>query len=658
VSKPTIALAMIVRNEEAIIERCLESVRSLIDYWVICDTGSSDATVALVNAGLEGVPGQLHHAQWVDFGHNRTELMGHAREAADYLLLIDADMTVRQRGPLGELSADAYVLREAGPLDFGVIRLVRGARRWWFEGSTHEHIETDGRFTQELLPALAIEHHADGASRWTKLTRDAGLLKRDLARNPRNARAVFYLAQTYRDLGRLQAAIAHYARRVAMGGWDEEVFYARLQEGVLRARLGDETAIAVLLDAWERRPWRAEPLYELARIHRERGSFVAAQMFATRGLELAYPDDVLFIHRWVYDWGLLLERGIAAAGLGLFDDARADLREVSSRPRLPPEIGDYAAARLAQLDAARVPAGHREASKPARLETLAPGVRIGEIRLDARPAWPAFNPSVAPDGDGFRMIVRTANYAIERGVLHADGVLHNINYLLALDAQLAVEHIAPIVDVSSGLVRHPAEIQGYEDCRLFQLGGAWYATATVCDLNPLERREIALLRFDGPKIAAVLPLIGPHPSRHEKNWMPFVRNGELLLLYRASPTLVLRCDPETGGLERIAESDAPAAADELRGGSQGVAVDDDYLFVVHEVDHRAPAMRYLHRLIMLDRELSISAISPPFTFTSDRVEFCAGMARRGDELVLSFGVSDAAAGLALLPLSDALNLLV
>ena len=27
------------------------------------------------------------------------------------------------------------------------------------------------------------------------------------------------------------------------------------------------------------------------------------------------------------------------------------------------------------------------------------------------------------------MIVRTANYAIERGVLHAEGVLHNINYM-------------------------------------------------------------------------------------------------------------------------------------------------------------------------------------------------------------------------------------
>ena len=60
---------------------------------------------------------------------------------------------------------------------------------------------------------------------------------------------------------------------------------------------------------------------------------------------------------------------------------------------------------------------------------------------------------------------------------------------------------------------------------------------------------------------------------------------------------------------------------------------------------------------MLDERLSMRALSRPFTFTSDRVEFCAGMALRGDELVLSFGVSDAAAGLAVVSLDEALGLL-
>jgi glycosyltransferase involved in cell wall biosynthesis len=657
VSAPTLALAMILRSEGEIIDRCLESVRGLIDHWVICDTGSTDDTRERVSAALAGIPGELHETRWVDFGHNRTELLGIAAGAADYLLLLDADMTVEQISPMGSLGADAYLLRETGALDFGVIRLVRGDRRWWYEGSTHEHIATDGRFTQEALPALAITHHSDGSSRWGKLARDAGLLKRDLSRNPHNARTVFYLAQTYRDMGHRELALDYYRRRVELGGWDEEVFYANLQEGVLRAALGRPDATGVLLEAWERRPTRAEPLYELAREHRQRGAFATAHMFASQGLEIPYPTDILFIHRWVYEWGLRLERAMAAAGIGRQSQARDDLAALLRRPKLPPEIEEYGRARLDDFRerprSRRVEGGGHE-----RLLTLAPGLRIGEIHLDAKPDWPVFNPSIAADGNGFRMIVRTANYAIERGVLHAEGVLNNINYMLELDHDFAVRNVAAIGDRSVGPRRYPSDIQGYEDCRLFECAGSWYATATVCDLNPVDRREIALLRFEGSDVAEVRPLLSPHPERHEKNWMPFVAGGEVLIVYRCGPTIVLRCDPASGELHRRAEHDAPEPAEDFRGGSQGVAIDGGgHLFVVHEVDRSGPTLRYLHRFLKLDEDLALSAASPSFTFTSDRVEFCAGMARRDDEVVLSFGVSDAAAGLAVLPLREALALL-
>jgi predicted GH43/DUF377 family glycosyl hydrolase len=236
-------------------------------------------------------------------------------------------------------------------------------------------------------------------------------------------------------------------------------------------------------------------------------------------------------------------------------------------------------------------------------------------------------------------------------------VLNNINYMLSLDRDLGVRGVEAITDRSNGLRRYRSDIQGYEDCRLFQLGESWYATATACDLNPVDRREIALLRFEGGDIVEVRPLLSPHPERHEKNWMPFVLDDELLIVYRCGPTMVLRCEPGTGELELLAEHDAPVLADDFRGGSQGVAVDGGHLFVVHEVDRSGAALRYLHRFLMLDDGLALSAVSPPFTFTSDRVEFCAGMARRDDELILSFGVSDAAAGLAVLAVGEAVGLL-
>jgi glycosyltransferase involved in cell wall biosynthesis len=76
--RPTMCLCMIVKNESAVIERCLASVRGLVDHWVVSDTGSTDGTPELVRAALDGIPGELHREPWVDFGHNRSLNIRHA----------------------------------------------------------------------------------------------------------------------------------------------------------------------------------------------------------------------------------------------------------------------------------------------------------------------------------------------------------------------------------------------------------------------------------------------------------------------------------------------------------------------------------------------------------------------------------------------------
>ena len=43
----TISLCMIVKNEEKILARCLDSIADLMDEIIIVDTGSADATKAI-----------------------------------------------------------------------------------------------------------------------------------------------------------------------------------------------------------------------------------------------------------------------------------------------------------------------------------------------------------------------------------------------------------------------------------------------------------------------------------------------------------------------------------------------------------------------------------------------------------------------------------
>lgn len=330
--RPTICLCMIVKNEAGVLARCLRSCRDLIDCWVICDTGSSDGTQELIARELEGIPGELHRHEWVDFGHNRSALMELAADRAGYLLLIDADMTVVRSAPLGALGADAYMLRQGDErFDYRNKRLVRGDLRWRYVGSTHEYLSClDVERTVERLDALTIDDHGDGGSKADKFERDCALLQAELREQPENGRAVFYLAQTQRDLGTqtgdagaLVAARDLYERRAEMGGWEEEVCCAWRQAGRLSAELGEwPRASAASMAAWEARPSRLEAVHDLVAGLLDRHQHRSAHRFTSLAAGaggLAVPEDILFVEPWVYRWGLLFQHSVAAYWCGEFD---------------------------------------------------------------------------------------------------------------------------------------------------------------------------------------------------------------------------------------------------------------------------------------------------------------------------------------------------
>ncbi|MEU3773081.1 glycosyltransferase [Streptomyces sp. NPDC032472] len=341
--KPTICLCMIVKNESAVIERCLASVRDLIDTWVISDTGSTDGTQQLIRDALAGIPGELHEEPWTDFGHNRSLNIAHARGKADYLLLLDADHVLRSEGPLPRLGAQSYMLRHEGATEYRIKRLVRGDLPWRYEGVTHEYLTCDrpGEFeprpgVQENLDALFIEDHADGGSRHDKFERDARLLSAELERDPSNTRTVFYLAQTMRDMGDIQEAIRLYEHRAEMGGWPEEVYCSLLQVGVLAADSGDwPAAMDALTRAWESRPSRLEACYELASRLRMLGRHHAAHAITSAVLDRPAPDDLLFMHPWVYRWGLLFEHSITAYWVGDMEASLNACDRLLALPDLP-----------------------------------------------------------------------------------------------------------------------------------------------------------------------------------------------------------------------------------------------------------------------------------------------------------------------------------
>jgi glycosyltransferase involved in cell wall biosynthesis len=232
-----ICLVMIVRNEGAVLARCLRSVKPLLSYWVICDTGSSDNTRDVIRAELAGVPGELHEDAWVNFGHNRTLSLQRARGKADYHLLLDADMELQLARPLPTLIADGYLIPFAGACDYAVVRLVSDRHSWCYRGVTHEFIHSDTASMSLKLSGVSIVHHEDGGSRGDKYDRDIRLLESGVEKEPGNARYVYYLAQSYRDTGCFDKALEWYQKRAVMGGWEEEAWHAAYQVGKMQALL-------------------------------------------------------------------------------------------------------------------------------------------------------------------------------------------------------------------------------------------------------------------------------------------------------------------------------------------------------------------------------------------------------------------------------------
>lgn len=284
----SICLALIVKNAEDTISRCIASALPYIDRWLIIDTGSTDNTKQVILDALEGVPGELRESPWVDFATNRTEMLKAAsKSGAEYILMLDADLTVEVDGPFPPLTADEIhlTLLDRG-LAYSLPLLTRASKPFFYAGVAHACLNCDEPVSIAALPNVRIIDHGGGPGKDGKFERDLAALQAQVVKKPADTRSWFYLAQTYRDLDMYEEAIECYLHRASMGGPDEEVYYSKFQAGTLTCEHRDFVeGVKLLLEAWQGRPNRAEALRAIAGV---------TTNIANR---LPFPSDRLFVDR-------------------------------------------------------------------------------------------------------------------------------------------------------------------------------------------------------------------------------------------------------------------------------------------------------------------------------------------------------------------------
>ncbi len=353
---------MIVKDEAHVIERCLRSVLPLVDWWVVCDTGSSDGTQEVVRRVMGDRPGQLLEQAWVNFGHNRQLALDAARALPcstpdDIALWIDADEEFvdlpgeadRQAGEPSEwldlpAESDALALQvQFGDLRYHRVGGVRLGRAWQWREPLHEHLWLEGAVVTHLqAPQVLVRKEGARSKDPDTYRKDTELLEAELRRRPDDARTQFYLAQSLADSGETERAVEAYRLRAAnRSGWESERALAlhRLARCLeLLGRPVDEVADAYAA-AWDAAPHRAEPLVDLARVERTRERHHVAQVFAERAVSLARPaSDELFVDDSVYRWRALDEYAVTCSWTGRRDEGRraaeAALAAEPQEPRL------------------------------------------------------------------------------------------------------------------------------------------------------------------------------------------------------------------------------------------------------------------------------------------------------------------------------------
>lgn len=249
-----------------------------------------------------------------------------------------------------------------------------------------------------------------------------------------------------------------------------------------------------------------------------------------------------------------------------------------------------------------------------------------------------FNPAIIRTNKGYEMVCRTWNQKRASYRPSEGQPLRNRNFYLKYDKDFNLVYEQEMnIEPSLERAIRPGELS---DCRLFSWDDTCWMIGAAYLTKYAQVAKMALCRLDciGKVVQQITLFYGPKPMRWEKNWMPLIVDNKLRFIYSYDPFTVLEPVISDGSCNTVLKHSQELDFSQFRGSAAPIEFDDGYLMMIHVRYGKC----YLHRFLFLDKDLSISKISLPFSFTHLGIEFCLSMTidHSGKNLVIPIGIRD------------------
>lgn len=217
----SISLCMIVKDEEKVLKRCLNSAKDIVDEIIIVDTGSTDKTKEIAKSFTN----KVYDFKWVnDFSKARN--FSFSKATKDYILWLDADDVIEEQDKFKFLklkkdlkkSIDIVMMKynvgfdENNNVNFSYYRerLLKREKNYKWQSPIHEVITPSGKISYSDICITHRKEHVTCSTRNLDIFED--MLKKNIKLDSRQqyyyARELMYNEQYQKSIENLNKVLA------------------------------------------------------------------------------------------------------------------------------------------------------------------------------------------------------------------------------------------------------------------------------------------------------------------------------------------------------------------------------------------------------------------------------------------------------------------